>query len=50
MKHGVDSTAPALLAGFMVLLPIQDLLNETDIDIGQLAKIAANAIPFKIPL
>jgi hypothetical protein len=50
MKHGVDSTAPALLAGFMVLLPIQDLLNETDIDIGQLAKIAANAIPFKNPL
>ena len=50
MKHGVESTAPALLAGFMVLLSIEDLLNETDIDIGTLAKVAANAMPFKIPL
>ena len=50
MKYGVESTAPALLAGYMVLLPIQDLLNETDVDIGQLAKIAATANPFKIPL
>lgn len=49
MKHGVESTAPALLAGYMALLPLNDLLNETDIDIGELKNIAANALPFNIP-
>lgn len=49
MKHGHPSTAPALLAGYMALLAMMDLLNETDIDIGQLKMIAANALPFKIP-
>lgn len=39
MKHGVESTAPTLLAGFMVLLSIQDLFNETEIDVGQLANL-----------
>lgn len=50
MKHGVKSTAPALLAGFMVLLSIQDLLRQNNFDIGQLEKIAQAALPFKIPL
>lgn len=50
MKHGRPTTAPALLAGYMALLAIMDLLNETDIDIGQLKSIAANALPFKIPI
>jgi hypothetical protein len=50
MKHGGESTAQALLAGFMVLLSIQDLLTQNDIDIGQLERIAQAAIPFKITL
>ena len=50
MKHGCVSTPPALLAGYMVLLAIQDLLTETDIDIGQLERIANDAMPFKIPI
>ena len=50
MKNGVESTAPALLAGFMVLLSIHDLLTQNDIDIGQLQRIAQTAMPFKIPL
>lgn len=50
MKYGVTSTAPALLAGYMSLLAINDLLTETDIDIGQLKRIAKTALPFKVPL
>jgi hypothetical protein len=57
MKHGCVSTPPALLAGYMVLLAIYmvllaiyDLLTETDIDIGQLERIANDAMPFKIPI
>ena len=49
MKYGVISTAPALLAGYMSLLSITELLTETDIDIGQLKRIAKNALPFKSP-
>lgn len=48
MKYGVESTAPALLAGYMALLALNDLLTETDIDVGELTKIAANALPFKL--
>ncbi len=40
MKHGCLSTAPALLAGFMVLLSVTDLLTQDDIDIGKLKRIA----------
>lgn len=50
MKHGCVSTAPALLAGYMVLLSIHDLLTETDIDIGQLERMANDALPFKVPI
>lgn len=49
MEYGRVSTAPALLAGFMSLLSINDLLTQTDIDIGQLKRIAKNALPFKVP-
>jgi hypothetical protein len=45
MKHGIKSTAPALVAGFMVLLSIQDLLTQNDVDIGPLPAIANAAIP-----
>jgi hypothetical protein len=46
MKRGRTSTAPALLAGFMVLLSLNDLLNHTDFDLKQLQRIASNALPF----
>lgn len=49
MEYGRVSTAPALLAGYMSLLSINDLLTQTDIDIGQLKRIAKNALPFKVP-
>lgn len=48
MKFGVESTPPALLAGYMVLLAMTDLLESPDIDIGELKQIAANALPFKL--
>jgi len=48
MKYGVESTPPALLAGYMVLLSITDLLESPDIDIGQLKKMAAEALPFRL--
>ena len=46
MKYGVESTPPALLAGFMVLLSVTDILESTDIDIGTLKRIAKDALPF----
>lgn len=46
MKYGVESTAPALLAGFMVLLSVTDLLESPDVDIGELKRMAASALPF----
>lgn len=49
MKHGCESTGPALLAGYMVLLSTLDLLTETDIDIGTLQNILANTNPFRKP-
>jgi hypothetical protein len=48
MKWGVKSTMPALLAGYMILLSVTDLLESPDVDIGQLKQIAANALPFKV--
>lgn len=48
MKHGRTSTAPALLAGYMVLLSINDLLTDPDVDIGELQRIAAAALPFDV--
>ncbi|MCM2375168.1 IS4 family transposase [Aporhodopirellula aestuarii] len=48
MKYGVESTPPALLAGYMILLSMTDLLESPDIDIGQLKQIAANALPFRL--
>ena len=36
--------------GYMSLLTITELLTETDIDIGQLKRIAKNALPFKSPI
>jgi len=50
MKYGVVSTAPALLAGYMILLSTNDLPTETAIDIGQLKRIAKDAMPFKISI
>lgn len=49
MKHGCDSTAPALLAGYMVWLSIHDLLTNTDIDIGQLERMLNDTLPFEVP-
>ena len=45
MKHGCISTAPALLAGFMALLAVTDLLTQSDIDIGKLKQIAMKSVP-----
>jgi hypothetical protein len=47
MKHGTTSTAPALLAGFMILLSLNDLLSHTDVDVSKLQRIATTALPFK---
>jgi len=46
MKHKVESTAPALLAGYFVLLAMLQLLEQTDHTLDQLKSIAANALPF----
>nr|WP_236649624.1 IS4 family transposase [Rhodopirellula sp. SM50] len=48
MKYGVESTPPALLAGYMVLLSMTDLLESPDVDIGELKRIAAKALPFAL--
>lgn len=48
MKHGRSSTAPALLAGYMALLSINDLLADPEVDIGELQRIAADTLPFKV--
>ncbi len=45
MKYGCISTAPALLAGFMTLLSVTDLLTQTDIDVGKLKRIAKQLAP-----
>ncbi len=46
MRHGCTSTAPALLAGYMALLSLNDLLNHTDLDLNKLRRIAVRALPF----
>lgn len=45
MKYGCISTAPALLAGYMALLTVTDLLTQTDIDVGKLKRIAKQMTP-----
>lgn len=46
MKRGVQHTASALLAGYMVLLSISDLLEHTDYDLRKIKTLAANAVHF----
>lgn len=46
MKRGVKYTAPALLAGYMILLSISDLLEHTDYDLRKIKSLAATAVPF----
>ncbi len=48
MKHGVESTPPALLAGLMTLFAITDVLESPDVDIGMLKRLAENALPFQL--
>jgi hypothetical protein len=48
MKYGVISTAPALLAGYMNLLSVNDLLTQTDVDVGELKRIAKQTLPFEL--
>lgn len=48
MKRGVKSTAPALLAGYMVLISMTDLLESNEVDIGELKQMAASALPFRL--
>ena len=47
MKRGCPYTAPALLAGYMTLLSVTDLLNQNDCDTAMLKRLAANAVPFE---
>lgn len=46
MKRGNTSTAPALLAGYLVLLAVTDLLEHPDYDLRKLKALAADALPF----
>lgn len=46
MKRGVPHTTPALLAGYMVLLSICNLIEHTDYDLRKIKTLAANALPF----
>ena len=48
MKYGVSFTAPALLAGPTVLLPILGLLEEHDGDLSRLRKLAQDALPLLV--
>src|SRR5690606_16523532 len=45
MRHR-PYTAPGLLAGFMVLLAIADVLQNTDCDLQTLERLAKKALPF----
>jgi len=47
MKRNRRYTAPALLAGYMVLLSITDLLTHTHIDFDKLKRLANKALPFQ---
>ena len=40
MKYGVESTAPALLAGFFVLLSMTQFLEQNDVSIEELKELA----------
>jgi len=46
MKPGRPYTAPALLAGYMTLLAVADLLEHTNCDLRNIKRIAENALPF----
>ena len=46
MKRSVPFTAPALLAGYFVMLSMCDLLEHTDYDLRKIKTLAANALPF----
>lgn len=46
MKPGVPYTAPALLAGYFVMLSIVDLLKHADVDLRKIKALAENALPF----
>jgi Transposase DDE domain len=46
MKRSVPYTAPALLAGYFVMLSMCDLLEHSDYDLRKLKTLAANAWPF----
>ena len=48
MKRHVEATAPALLAGYMVLLSVTDVLTSPDVDVGKLKRLANDALPFKL--
>ena len=48
MKYGCISTPPALLAGYMRLLSLIDLLEHTDVDLDQLTRLARDSLPFKL--
>ena len=48
MKHGVESTSPALLAGYMVLLAMTDNHESPDLDLGELKRIRAKVRPFAL--
>lgn len=45
MKYGCISTLPALLAGYMTLLSVTNLLTQTDVDVGKLKRIAKKLDP-----
>lgn len=47
MKHNVEHTAPALLAGYFVLLSMADLLEHIDYDLEKLNALLAQTLPFK---
>ena len=47
MKHKRPHTAPALLAGYLALLSVTDLLTKTDCDTQMLQRIATNTLPFE---
>lgn len=49
MKRKVPFTAPALLAGYFVLLSITDLLETSNYDLAGLKSLAAQALPFLNP-
>jgi hypothetical protein len=36
------------LAGYMNLLSVNDLLTQTDVDVGELKRIAKQTLPFEL--